>query len=72
MAILFGIRKKSWSAVNLILLLCRFHMYKMKMMDSKPSRNLLKEDVKQYYVMEKYISLTNGWTAKFNAKWDAF
>ena len=32
---------------------------------------LLKEDVKQYYVMEKYISLTNGWTAKFNAKWDA-
>ena len=71
MAILFGIRKKSWSAVNLILLLGRFHMYKMKMMDSKPSLKLFKEDVKQYYVMEKYTSLTNGWTAKFNAKWDA-
>ena len=72
MAILFGIRKKSWSALNLVLILCRFHIYKMKMMDSKPSLTLLKEDVKQYYVKEKYISLTNGWIAKFNAKWDTF
>ena len=69
---LFGILNKNWSALNLILLLCRFHIYKMKMKDSKPSIVLLKNDIKQYYALEKFIFITNGDTVKFNLKWDPF
>ncbi len=35
-AILFGVTKKSRSALNLILLLCRFHILKMKMQQTIP------------------------------------
>ena len=41
--------------VNLILLNCRFHEYKMKMNEKRLSISVLKEDVKNYmyYLMEK-------------------
>ena len=71
-AILFGIFNKNWGTLNLILLLCRYHIYKMKMNGGKPSLTLLQRDIQSYYSLEKYIFTTNGDTAKFHLKWDRF
>ena len=57
-----GFTKKSWSALNLILLSCRFHIYKMKMSENRPSLALLKLNLKLYDTLDKYISITNDST----------
>ena len=71
-AILFGITKKSWSALNLILPLCRFNIYKMKMSENRPFLALLKLDLKRYYTLDKYISITNDSTGNFIKKMGLF
>merc|ERR1712035_237828 len=55
--------------VNLILLICRFHVYKMKMNEKRPSFSVLKKDVKNYYLMEKIMFYGTGASSKFHKKW---
>ena len=68
---LFGNTKNS-NVVNLILLICRFHVYTMKMIGKRPSLLVLKREVKKYYSMEKFMFFTNGVNFKFYQKWDSF
>jgi hypothetical protein len=67
--LLFGVNVK---CMDLIMLICRFHIYKMKMKGNKPSIHVLKKDIKDYYSLEKYIYLCQNNIAKFYKKWGVF
>ena len=49
---LFGKTDFKCKATNLVLLICRFHIYKMKMSKNKPSFLVFKTELKNYYAME--------------------
>ena len=51
---------------------CIYVSFKMKMNESKPSFEQIKKDIKRYYVLEKFIFMTNGNSVKFHQKWDTF
>ena len=42
------------------------------MSENRPSLALLKLDLKLYYTLDKYISITNDSTVNFHKKWDSF
>ena len=67
--LLFGVNE---NIIDLILLLCRFHIYKMKMNDKKPSIHILKKDIKNYYDMEKYTYACNSNIGNFFKRWGIF
>ena len=69
---LFGVLNSKWSALNLILILCRFHIYRMKMNERKPSFVLIKKEINHYFVMEKMIFVKINNLDKFNTKWEPF
>ena len=69
---LFGKTDFKCKAANLILLICRFHIYKMKMSKNKPSFLVFKTELKNYYAMEKFISTCNNKLASFYYKWDHY
>jgi len=68
---IFGVRDEKQTALNVILLLCRFHIYKMKMSEKRPNFMLLSQDIKRYQNLEKYIYSKNLELYKFNKKWDS-
>ena len=70
--ILFGNANNSLKCLNLILLLSRFHIYKMKMNEKLPSFSLFKKDIRKYYILEKYMSVVNGEVQKFRSKWEQY
>ena len=57
---LFGTLNFEDRALNLIILLCRFYMYKTK---------ILKKQLQKYKTLEKYISMKNSKEQTFNQKW---
>jgi hypothetical protein len=69
---LFGILNYSMNALNVILLLCRFYIYKTKMKEGVPLINLFKKEVKQYFSLEKYIFTKNANIPKFDRKWASY
>ena len=69
---LFGILDYNMSALNLILLLCRFHIYKTKMQGGLPSIQIFKRDIIRYFSLEKYIFIKNGNILKFRQKWNNY
>ena len=69
---LFGIFNFKRNALNLILLLCRFYIYKTKMQKGRPSLPAFQKDFKMYFSLEKYIFTKNGNIQKFNTKWGNF
>ena len=68
--ILFATTYYSRSVLNLILLLGRLHIHKMKMNGGLPSLGLFRDDLKRYYALGKFIFTTNGNSVKFNTRWD--
>ena len=72
--LLFGSTSVNSKMVNMILLICRFHVYKMKMNEKRPSLLVLRREVKKYYLMEKcmFYFYTNGVRHQFYQKWDQF
>ncbi len=71
-AFLFGNTNASSKIVNLILFICRFHVYKRKMNRKCPSLLVLKREVRNYCSMEKCMFHSNGDGFKFYQKWDSF
>ena len=69
---LFGIPNHKMSALNEMFILCRFHIYKMKMKEGAPLFPLFQKDVKLHISLEKYIAIKNGNIEKFNKKWHSF
>ena len=69
---LFGILDFKMGALNIVLLLCRFYIYKTKMQEGMLSVQVFQKDVRQYFSLEKYISIKNGNISKFNKKWDNY
>ena len=70
--LLFGVTDTRHECLNLILLLARFHIYKMKMNSRRPSLEILKEDIKRNYCCEKYLASINGAYPKFRSKWQNY
>jgi hypothetical protein len=69
---LFGILNYSMNALNIILLLCRYYIYKTKMKEGVPLIHLFKKDVKSYFSLEKYIFTKNANIIKFDRKWGSY
>ena len=69
---LFGILDYRMGALNIILLLCRYYIYRVKMQKSLPLLELFQKDVKSYFAVEKYIFIKNDEVTKFNRKWDNY
>jgi len=59
-------------ALNVILLLCRYYIYRIKMQKSHLSLELFQKDVKSYFAQEKYIFTKNGNLTKLGRKWDDY
>ena len=64
-AFLFGKTDFKCKATTLILLICRFHIYKMKMSKNRLSFLVFKTELKNYTAMEKFISTCNNKLASF-------
>jgi len=69
--LLFGTLKGN-KILDLILILCRYHIYKMKMCTKVPSLKVFQIEVKNYYLLEKYIYTCNNDIGKFYKKWSIF
>ena len=69
---LFGILDYRMGALNVILLLCRYYIYRAKMQKSLLLFEHFQKDVKSYFNLEKYIFTKNGELTKFNRKWDNY
>ena len=68
---LFGIANHTMSALNVIFLLCRFYIYKIKMKEGQPFFALFRKEANLFFSLEKYISVKNGNIAIFNKKWNS-
>ena len=66
---LFGVRSYQFCALNTIILISRFHIYKMKMNNKLPNFGIFKGEVKRYFDLERYIFIKNNLCDKFNKKW---
>ena len=66
---LFGIPNLQMCDLNLIFLICRFYIYKTKMMESIPTFTLFKKDVNTHVSLERYIAIKNGNMKAFENKW---
>ena len=69
---LFGILDLEARALNLLILVCRFYIYKTKMEQGVLQFALLKKQLQKYKTLEKYISTKNSKEETFNQKWNAF
>ena len=67
--LLFGKTETQWKNLNHFLLICRFHVYKMKMNEKCPYLPLLKNDFRKYFIAEKCMYALNGNITKFFSKW---
>lgn len=67
--IIFGIAYEH-SALNLILVLAKYHIYNQKLLKSKPSFQIFMLSLKKYYALEKYIYNKNGHLDIFTSRWD--
>ena len=68
--ILFGIDlKKCNSAINLILLLTKFYIYRTRCQGSTLSFLSLQREIESYYTLEKYILLKSLSWSNFKNKW---
>ena len=68
---LFGIFDFEARALNLLILLCRFYIYKTKMEQGVLQFALLKKQLQKYKTQEKYISIKNGKEETFIKKWNS-
>ena len=69
---LFGIANIKRGALNIILLLCLYFIYKKKMQKGILSINIFQKEVRQFFSLEKYIFTKNGNISTFNRKWDNY
>ena len=69
--ILFGIfeNRKADDVLNLIIILAKQFIYKMKYSNTLPDLQHFKKVLLLYYKSEKYIAFTNCNWNKFNQKW---
>ena len=72
--VIFGIldNRKADETLNLILLLAKKFIYRMKYNDTIPSLSLFKNTLRHYYNGEKYIAFTNCSWDKFSKKWQLY
>ena len=71
---IFGIynRKQADSVINLIVLLAKQFIYRMKYKNSVPLIEIFKKSVLLQYNVEKYIAYSNCNWDKFNKKWTSY
>ena len=67
--IIFGILGKNNNAINYILILVKFHIYKSKMQKKIPDFANIKRELEYAYKIEKYIACQNMKVDNFNKKW---
>ena len=72
--ILFGLIHNTvdTSVLNIIILLSKFHIYKQKMKNLKPSIIALKYDIHNYYKAEEYVYRKNLRYGLFQKRWKDF
>ena len=71
--ILFGIDlKKCNSAINLIILLTKFYIYRIRCQGSTLSFLSLQREIESYYKLEKYILLKTFNLSNFKSKWQVW
>ena len=58
--------------LNIIILLSKFHIYKQKMKNLKPSITALKYEILSYYKSEEYIYIRNFKYGLFQKRWKDF
>ena len=66
--ILFG-KFSGPKILNLIITLCKYHIYRRRLLKCRPCFDLLKIEINQYYHIEKYIFKTNCKLSDFNIRW---
>ena len=68
--IIFGLTKeKKNHTLNILIILAKYHIYKQKLNNVKPTIDLFKADVKYYHNIEKYIYKKNYKEEDFIRRW---